>query len=58
MKRVVILPGKDPVKAAELVEILQRSKIEVKTASAAFSSATAHSYMEKDARAAQQTFPA
>ena len=32
MKRVVILPGKDPVKAAELVEVLQRSKIEVKAA--------------------------
>lgn len=58
MKRVVILPGKDRVKAAELVEILQRSRIEVKTAQTAFSSASAHSYMEKDAPATSQRFPA
>src|SRR5258708_11194168 len=30
LKRVVILPDKDPVKAAELIEILNRSRIEVK----------------------------
>jgi hypothetical protein len=58
MKRVVILPGKDRVKAAELVEVLQRSRIEVKTAQAAFSSASAHSYMEKDAPAVSHSFPA
>jgi hypothetical protein len=58
MKRVVILPGKDRVKAAELVEVLQHSRIEVKTAQAAFSSSSAHSYMEKDAPAASYSFPA
>jgi hypothetical protein len=58
MKRVVILPGKDRVKAAELVEVLQRSRIEVKTAQAAFSSSSAHSYMEKDAPAVSHSFPA
>lgn len=58
MKRVVIVPGNDRVKAAELVEILQRSKIEVRTAQAAFSSSTAHSYMEKNAPAASRSFPA
>jgi hypothetical protein len=58
MKRIVILPGKDRVKAAELVELLQRSRIEVKTAQNAFTSASAHSYMEKDAPAVSHSFPA
>lgn len=58
MKRVVILPGKDRVKAAELIEVLQRSKIEVKLATGSFNSATAHSYMEKNAPATSRTFPA
>lgn len=58
MKRIVIVPDKDPVKASELVEVLQRSKIEVKVASSSFSSAAAHSYTEKDAPAGSRTFPA
>lgn len=58
MKRVVIVPGSDRVKAAELVEVLQRSKIEVRTAAAAFSSSTAHSYTEKNAPATSRSFPA
>jgi hypothetical protein len=58
MKRVVISPDKDPVKAAELVELLQRSKIEVKVASAPFSATKAHSYLEKNSGAFLKTFPA
>ncbi len=58
MKRVVILPQKDPVKAAELVEVLNRSKIEVKVATSAFSSPSAHSYQTKNAPAESHTFPA
>jgi hypothetical protein len=58
LKRVVITPDKDPVKAAELVELLQRSGIEVKTASTPFSSTRAHTYMEKDAPATTRNFPA
>lgn len=58
MKRVVIVPTADRVKAAELIEVLRRSKIEVKTADAAFTSQTAHSYMEKNAPAASRSFPA
>jgi hypothetical protein len=58
MKRVVIDPASDRVKAAELVEILRLSNIEVKVASSSFTSATAHTYMEKDAKAASKTFPA
>ncbi len=58
MKRIVISPGKDRVKAAELIEILQRSKIEVKQANSAFTSRTAHTYLEKNAPAESRTFPA
>ena len=42
MKRVVIVPDTDRVKAAELVELLKRSNIEVKVAGAPFNSSTAH----------------
>jgi len=58
MKRVVIDPTSDRVKAAEMVEILRLSNIEVKVASSSFSSPTAHTYMEKDAKAVSKTFPA
>lgn len=58
MKRVVIVPDSDRVKAAEMIEVLRRSNIEVKVAGSPFSSKTAHSYMEKNAPAATQTFPA
>lgn len=58
LKRVVILPQKDPVKAAELIEILNRSKIEVKVATSSFSSATAHNYATANAPAENRTFPA
>ncbi|HEX2639763.1 MAG TPA: M14 family zinc carboxypeptidase, partial [Pyrinomonadaceae bacterium] len=56
MKRIVILPDKDPVKAAELVERLQRSSIEVKVAGAQFTSTTTHSYVEPKSAAAARTF--
>ena len=58
LKRVVILPDNDRVKAAELVEILRRSKIEVKAAGSSFTSTRAHSYSEKNAVAVTKTFPA
>lgn len=58
MKRIVIVPTPDRVKTAELIEILRRSKIEVKVAGSAFSSSSAHGYMEKNAPAATHTFPA
>lgn len=57
LKRVVIDPSSDRVKAAEMVEILRLSKIEVKVTTAPFTSPTAHTYMEKDAPAASKTFP-
>lgn len=58
MKRVVIDPTSDRVKAAEMIEILRLSNIEVKVATSSFTSATAHTYMEKDAKAGSKTFPA
>ena len=58
LKRVVIDPTSDRVKAAELVEILRLSNIEVKVASVSFTSPTAHTYMDKDARAVPKTFSA
>ncbi|MGI8639957.1 MAG: M14 family zinc carboxypeptidase, partial [Pyrinomonadaceae bacterium] len=58
LKRIVILPAKDPVKTAEMIEVLQRAKIEVKVANSSFSTTTAHSYLQKDALRVSQTFPA
>lgn len=58
MKRIIISPDNDPVKAAELIEILSRAKIEVKIAGTSFSSAKAYSYENKNASAKPQTFPA
>lgn len=58
MKRVVVDPTSDRAKAAEMVDILRLSNIEVKVASAPFTSVTAHTYMEKDAKASSKTFPA
>lgn len=58
LKRVVIDPTSDRVKAAEVIEILRLSKIEVKVAAQPFTSPTAHTYMEKNAPSASKTFPA
>ena len=58
MKRIVIVPDKDPVKAAELIEVLNRSRIEVKASSSAFDSQSAHSYSTGDAGPRRATFPA
>lgn len=58
MKRIVILPGKDPVKAAELIEILNRSKIEVRVAGTSFNSTYAHSYATLNSPSESRTFPA
>ncbi len=58
MKRIVIDPTSDRVKAAEMIEVLRLSNIAVKVAGSSFTSPTAHSYMEKNAPAASKTFPA
>jgi hypothetical protein len=46
MKRVVLVPGRDPGRAAELVATLLRSGIEVRRTKSGFSSATAHAYAD------------
>ncbi|MEX1186692.1 MAG: M14 family zinc carboxypeptidase [Gemmatimonadaceae bacterium] len=53
MKRVVLLPGSDPARAAELAATLLRSGIEVRLASQPFSSARAHAYRD-DSRGARR----
>ena len=53
MKRVVIVPGRDPGRAAELVATLLRSGIEVRRTRAGFSSAAAHAYAD-DAKASHR----
>jgi Zinc carboxypeptidase len=45
MKRIVLLPGSDPVRAAELVEVLLRAGIEVNVAREPFRSQSAHDYL-------------
>lgn len=46
MKRVVLVPTKDPARAASLVATLLRSGIEVRRTTDAFTSARAHSYAD------------
>lgn len=58
LKQVIIDPTGDRVKAAELIEVLRRSRIEVNVADSSFTSRTAHSYMEKNAPAVSKSFPA
>jgi hypothetical protein len=58
VRRFVILPGRDPGQAAELVENLLRAGVEVQRATAAFRSARAHDYSGKDSPAAARDFPA
>ncbi len=55
MKRIVIDPQKDWTKAADLIEILQRAKIEVRW-SPAFTMNKARNYTEKDVSAATKNF--
>ncbi|MDQ3310109.1 MAG: hypothetical protein M3497_08265, partial [Gemmatimonadota bacterium] len=52
MRRIVLVPGNDPARAAELVSALLRAGIEVRRANAPFSSGRAHSYAT-DARASR-----
>ncbi|HWS90904.1 MAG TPA: M14 family zinc carboxypeptidase [Pyrinomonadaceae bacterium] len=58
VRRFVILPGRDPGRAAELVENLLRAGVEVKQATSAFRSTRAHDYSGKDSPAATRDFPA
>src|SRR5918998_3332325 len=57
VRRFVILPGRDPGVAAELVENLLRAGIEVRQTTAPFRSARAHDYSGKDSPAHSREFP-
>jgi hypothetical protein len=58
MRRFVILPGRDPGQAAELIENLLRAGVEVRTARQPFHSARAHDYTTADSPATARDFPA
>lgn len=57
MKRIVLVPDSDPVKTADMIEVLQRMKIEVNVANASFNSSSSHSYEQKNAPPASKSFP-
>ncbi len=57
MKRIVIVPTKDRVKTAELMENLRRMRIEIGVSNSNFSSTSAHDYDTKDSTSTRQTFP-
>jgi Zinc carboxypeptidase len=58
MKRIIIDPAADRLKAADLIENLRRMRVEVSVANSSFSSASSHDYETKNSSAAQHTFPA
>jgi hypothetical protein len=58
IRRFVILRGKDPARARELVEILERAGVEVQQTSAAFRSTRAHEYSSRNSAATARDFPA
>ncbi|HJQ33999.1 MAG TPA: M14 family zinc carboxypeptidase [Pyrinomonadaceae bacterium] len=58
VRRFVILPGRDPGAAAELVENLLRAGVEVRRATAPFRALRAHDYSGIDSPAAARDFPA
>jgi hypothetical protein len=58
VRRFVILPGRDPGQAAELVENLLRAGVEVQRATASSRPARAHDYSGRDSAAVSRDFPA
>jgi hypothetical protein len=62
MRRIVIVPGRDPARAADLADVLLRSGIEVSVASESFRSASARAHTSGSPAAATsgaaRTFPA
>jgi len=57
-KRFVILPGRDPGRAAEIADALAHAGIEVGVASAGFRSSGAHNFTTPGAPGAARDFPA
>ena len=57
MKRIVLLPGRDPGNTNDLIQVLLRAGIEVGVAREQFASTRAHSYMARET-SASRSFPA
>ncbi|HEV2913103.1 MAG TPA: M14 family zinc carboxypeptidase [Pyrinomonadaceae bacterium] len=57
MKRIVLVPGSDPGRAAELVEVLERAGVEVSVARASFASESAHDYTGTGGGPRSRSFP-
>ncbi|MCA1613550.1 MAG: hypothetical protein LC800_05205 [Acidobacteria bacterium] len=57
-KRFVILPGRDPGRAAEIADALAHAGVEVGATTAPFRSSGAHNFMTPAAPAAAREFPA
>jgi Zinc carboxypeptidase len=55
VKEYVLLPGNDPTRTADLIDLLLQHKIEVHQARTSFASATAHDYFSNQAQ--KKTFP-
>ncbi|MER3426841.1 MAG: hypothetical protein C4334_01890 [Pyrinomonas sp.] len=58
VRRFIILPGADPVRAAELIDVLLRAGVEVSRADQSFTSTRAHAYIERDGAPMTKQFPA
>ena len=58
LRRIVIVPGRDPARAADLVDVLLRAGIEVSVASESFRSTSARAYTGGAAAGTSRTFPA
>lgn len=54
MRRVVLLPGKDPGRLAELAALLLRVGVEVREVRTPFTSTTAHAYMPAQEKGSQE----
>jgi hypothetical protein len=57
LKRFIILPGKDPLRAAELVEVLLRAGVEVSQVQQSFRSTSAHDYWSNSGNGTTRDFP-
>ena len=58
MRAVVLLPGTDPGRLAELAHLLARVGVEARLSRAPFTVARAHGYLTKTAKAERRMFPA
>ncbi|MCS6873969.1 MAG: M14 family zinc carboxypeptidase [Pyrinomonadaceae bacterium] len=58
IKRIIVLPQKDRVKTAELMETLKKMRIEIGILRQPFTSKLAHSYRQKNSPAETVNFPA